>query len=206
MWKAITGSFLIGLMGAAIASADLVIDVGTHDFQPGEVRTIALSVAGGDSVVGLNLYIQIGDGGEVNEGVDTVPIMTGVDIIGPGTLFNASNTGQQGGGSPDGLAWIATTTTAGSDVLPAEGVFALVTIDASKTVAGQSYALRLKDVLENVEGLGPISTSFLTSTGGLANLSITDGTLRIVPEPSTLALAFGVLPLLVGFALFRRRR
>ena len=65
-----------------------VIDVGTHYLLPNDMRTIPIAVSGGDPVQGLDFFVQVADGGAINGGTATTPAITGIDIIGPGTLFS----------------------------------------------------------------------------------------------------------------------
>ena len=42
---------------------------------------------------GIDFYVQIGDGGAVNGGMNTAPTITALDITGPGTIFHGRYTG-----------------------------------------------------------------------------------------------------------------
>ena len=180
------------------AWASPIINVGTIEAQPGTIETFSISVTGGGAVQGLDFYIQIGDGGAANNGSGTKPIITNVDIIGPGTLFNASNVGQTNAFTSD-LLWAVSTTTEASvaDFLDASGVIAFVTIDTAGTAAGESYPLLLSGVATGAFGPPGVDTAFAGVPA-----AITNGQISIVPEPATLSL----LGLAALGIIARRRR
>jgi hypothetical protein len=164
--------------------ASPLIDVGTIEAQPNTTKTFTISATGGGSVQGLDLYIQIGDGGTANSGVGTKPIITSVDIVGVGTLFNTSNTGQQNAFTSDLLWAVSTTTdTNRADYLDASGIIAYVTIDTTGTAIGESYPLLLSGVATEIFGGPGVDTGF----AGVPAL-ITNGTINITPEPATLSM------------------
>ena len=180
------------------AWASPIINVGTTEAQPGTTKTFSISVTGGGSVQGLDLYIQIGDGGTANSGSGTKPIITGVDIVGAGTMFNASNTGQTNAFTSD-LLWAVSTTTDTNvaDYLDASGVLAYVTIDTTGTAIGESYPLLLSGVAKGAFGEPGVDTDFASVPA-----AITNGQINIVPEPATLSL----LGLAALGIIARRRR
>ena len=178
------------LATSTTAAAMPIINVGNHDFLPGEIRTITLSATGGDAVQGMNLYIQVDDGGVPNGGAATMPKITAVDIIGSGTLFDGNNTGQTDVFASD-LLWAASVTT-DSETVPASGTLALVTIDTAGTAPGEVYSLLLKETAVGIFGAPGVDTDF----AGLP-ASITNGSLTIVPEPNTLSILLYSLPVLL---------
>ncbi|MGA2621198.1 MAG: right-handed parallel beta-helix repeat-containing protein [Thermoguttaceae bacterium] len=164
-----------GLTNAGTVTGGLTIEGGTHYFAPNTQNTIAVTASGGAAVEGMNLCVQVGDGGQANGGTNTQPTITALDITGKGTLFSASNTGS----SPqqDGpLMWMASTTTDenAAATLPAAGDVALVTIDTKGTAAGQSFPLRLSDVAGSIFA-GGIGSDFAGITP-----SVQDGRLVVV--------------------------
>jgi hypothetical protein len=182
---------------AEIASAEPVIDVGEHLLLPDATQTIAIYSSGDETVQGLNFYVQIGDGGEDNGGTDTKPIITTVDIVGSGTLFQGNNTGQSTIGSK--LLWAASTTTDAGTVSD-NGLLAYVTIDTTGTKLGDVYALSLTGTGAGIFGDPGLDTDF----AGIA-ATITNGSIRIVPEPGAFVLLGGLLAFL-PVVLWRCRR
>jgi hypothetical protein len=164
---------------AAGAWASPSIDVGTLEVYPDTTVTFPVAVTGGGLVRGLDFYIQVGDGGAVNGGADARPVITAVDIIGPGTLFNASNTGQATAFA-SGLLWAASTTTdpGQGEYLDAAGVLAYVTIDTAGAAPGQSYALRLSGVAAGIYGSPGVDTAFADVPASIVN-----GWINIVADP-----------------------
>jgi hypothetical protein len=142
----------------------------------GATATMAITVTCGDAVKGIDFYVQSGNGGAENGfPSDTAPIITGVDIIGPGTLFNASNTGAnlQSLGS---RMWYSSTTT---DVnvaptLSATGTLAKVTIDATGA-AGGVYPLHLKGVAASIYQPNGVDTEF-----PLVTTTVNDGRIAVL--------------------------
>ena len=126
-----------------------------------------------------NFYIQVGDGGSANGGSDTIPVITNIDIVGPGTIFNESNTGQTNTFTSD-LLWAISTTTDASVAgqLVADGLLAYVTFDTTGTILGESWSLMLTGVATGIFGDPGVDTSF---AGVPAN--ITNGTISIVKNP-----------------------
>lgn len=193
--KLISASALVCLLCASASGAP-VINVGLIQAEPDTVKTFAIEVTGGDPIQGLDLYVQVGDGGLTNGGTDAAPVITAVDITGAGTLFAGNNNGQSAM-SAGPLIWSASTTTA-SGTVAASGVLGYVTIDTTGTQVGQSYDLLLSGVGKNL-GIGPDGVE--TAFAGFSADSISNGTIEIVPEPLSLSvLAVG------GLLAWRRRR
>jgi autotransporter-associated beta strand protein len=124
---------------------------------------VLVSSAAHERVEGVNLVVQIGDGGAVNAGVNTAPQITNLDLVGPGTIFNASNTGSTPqylgtGGNPPYLIAMADTTTASGD-LDANGVLAWLTVNPSGAAVGSTYQVILQNVGANY-ATGPWTSDF----------------------------------------------
>jgi hypothetical protein len=196
---------------------DPVVDVGTHFLRPDTQTIIAITVSTSDQnpvmVRALDLSIQVGDGGADNsnqqhQGTDTMPRITAVDIIGPGTLF------YQPGGTqndfhlsevipPGGayMIWQAETELPPSEsARAASGTLAYVTIDTTGMSIGETRTVTLKNVAQYVHPELP--QGYTTDFGGVP-AKLIDGQIVIVPEPATLVLlSVGILAVL----LVRRRK
>jgi len=159
-----------------------VIVVGNHQLVPDTPgQQIPINVTGGDSVYGVNFYIQVADGGPEAGGSIDGPILQDLDII-TGTIFEPDNTGeydQDGPGSPDAVPqWEGhETTVTGLTPVSADGLLGTVTIDTTGFTNG-SWALKMSDTVN-----GPASFS-------VTPISITDGRINVgqIPEPATLLL------------------
>jgi hypothetical protein len=172
------GMFFIA--ASATAWAAPIINVGNHYFMPGITKTIALYVTDGEPVAGLNLYMQIGDGGAANGGADTTPTITDLDIVGPArllgsvlvpaTLFNSNNSGRFS--EVIDLLGLASVVTA-SDTVESTGTLAFVTINTTGTVAGEVYPWRLAGTGVGIFGDPGVDTDFAGIPAAITNGSIT---------------------------------
>lgn len=143
---------------------------------------IAVMAGGGDAIAGVDLATNVGGG----------VMMSLVDIIGPGTIFSASNTGVTEffpGVSAD--KYTITTTVAGT--LPALGVLAYVTFDATGVLPG-IYPFSLFNFV-GPSDLPPFATPFLVS-----------GSVTVIPEPGSIVLALFAAGGLCAVAIRRRRK
>ena len=162
------------LVPVALASA-ATITAGNHNLASGGgVQTIDITVSGGDAVQGLILNLQI-DGG-----MGGPPNIVGCDIVGPGTVFSASNNGDFGGGALLPQIWNSQTTTV-TGTVAAVGLLATVSIDVGAAPDGV-YVLSLTSLN------GPTDLAGTPAT-------LVDGTITI-PEPTTALLLIGALPFL----------
>jgi hypothetical protein len=185
------GGVLCGLMAVAVAPSlafgSIVIDVGDHFLVPNTAgQTIVLLVSGSEPVDGLNLNVQVADGGPGVGGMISGPSITSVDLL-TGTIFAPNHTAPQDPGSFPQLA-IRTVNTSSGAVLAA-GQLVTLTVSTVGFVDG-TWELKLSDTLN-----GPTDFAGVPAT-------ITDGsiTLRAIPEPN------GILGLLLPAALPVRRR
>jgi hypothetical protein len=173
----------------------LSISVGSQTIlnSPNQTLTFTVNNSSQSAVdtAGLNFNIQIGDG--------TVgPTITGVDLI-TGTPFASNNTGQTDNSSGAHQAFWTVTTGSGSVSLnPGPTKVASVTFDGTGLTSGQNWGLFL-EATHN----GPTRYLDTTVNANDIPMTITDGSLTIVPEPSTYALISGVGCL--AFAAVARR-
>jgi len=178
---------------AAPAHATSTIVVGNYVYS-WNVSELDLYVTGDDQIAALDLAIVLsGPPG---------PVITAIDITGPGTIFAGNNSGQFEFPAPDdlpGLTPFVQTTTASGTVL-ANGLLARVTIDMTNGPSGPDGAIWQLSLTGHELG----STSFYDSIGAI-ELIITNGGLFIVPEPSSVALILSGIAC-VGLVARRSRR
>ena len=182
MTRTILGSVSAFLTAACPVCGAIIVDVGDHPLlenTPGQ--EIEIKVQGGDQVQGLNFYVQIGDGGPEVGGTPG-PAIQSVDIL-TGTIFENNNVGQTDFdapfGDPDILPqWEGVTTVTQTGTIAAEGLLGTITIDTTGFFfAGQrSWPLRMT-------GTANGDSDF----AGLP-ISIANGSIEILPEPSALIL------------------
>jgi hypothetical protein len=149
---------------------------------------ILVSSSTQELVEGVNLAVQIGDGGTVNLGTNTAPRIINLDIIGSGTIFNASNTGtgsspfylSNNGQAPYLIAAAQTTTDKehSSPSLDANGVLAWLTVNPYNSTVGSAYQILLQNIGQNAQNgpwttdFGGVSASFPTSTAYIHIVSL----------------------------------
>lgn len=138
------------------------------------------------------------------------PTIAAIDLISPGLIFgDVPNWGPEPlpPYDPPGYAVFSAVQAKGNEVL-ASGLLAWVTIDTTGFPAGLDFAfwpLVLDDPeLELPTGVG--SNPFEPGPLGAGSVTLVNGTLGIVPEPSTLALAGMALAISAGAFTGRRLR
>jgi len=177
------GMLLVALASAA-AGAPIEIDLALENYQlqpDAPDQTILISVSdkqGGTTVSGVNFRLRLDDG--ISPGDSPAPRITAIDLIGddtnPTIFYGNANPPVDPDGEPDAWPYYEArivTTAAGS--VPADGLLAIVTLDATGVFSG-SWDLILGDP-------GGFPTSFPD-----AAVDLEPGTLHVVPEPATLTL------------------
>ena len=181
---------LLLLAAATTARAAPTVNVGTVTLFANTLNSpFLIDVTGGDAVQGLNLDVQVGNG------LTGGPSIVSVDIIGPGTIFHSSNTGQSGAGLIGSQFFEATTTTnpaVGGGSVAALGTLARITIDTTGYFSGD-FDLKLSGTLNGSSNFGNLAGSF------------TNGTLHLVAAPVPEPGAVAVIGVAVT-ALLRRTR
>jgi hypothetical protein len=142
--------------GLPLIDADAaVVTAGMHTLAPNAAnQTIAISVSGGELVAGVDLFLQIGDGGVLVGGDDTGPTITAIDFGDVG-IFAGNNTGVFLDPSP--LLWGATTTTQ-TGTVAATGQLALVTVNTVGITSGRY------DLILNPPTTGPTALAVVTTS------------------------------------------
>ncbi len=188
MLRSISLSLAILVCQPSSAMALTAITVGDYFMPAGTAgNQISVFVTGGDAVPELNFIM------DSNNNVAGGPIITAVDIVGPGTIFFGNNTGQLGVPAPPATKIKQTTTTVSGTVL-ANGLLGHVTFSTVGISPGK-YNLRMANM---AAASGGSATNFSSSFPNVINGSIT-----VVPEPSAL-----ILPVVgfIGLAAWRWRR
>jgi hypothetical protein len=151
------------------------IVVGNHTLLPNTAnQAIELFVTGGQMVPGLELYVQVGDGGpeRTQAGIATAgtdgPSISAVDIK-TGTIFAGSSALQIN--MPSIPQWTDTQIALDSDVA-ANGKFATIYLDTTGFTSG-TYDLKLSGTLVG-SSVGTLDTRF-----SLVAAQITNGTITI---------------------------
>jgi hypothetical protein len=189
---------VVAVLWAGVARADLIIEGGTHYLQPNAVTDIPIYVTGnGEQVQGVDLYAQIDQGGE------TPPVITGISIDRPDCMLNGIMYDPYPFTS-DSRTWGVSAVVCSSDdaVTVTDELIGWITIDTTGALPGQSFALRLQDILPDLFPPNGCRSGFADDS---LNITIHDGTLNIVPEPSTLTMLAGLGVLLVCRQARRRR-
>jgi hypothetical protein len=128
------GVACLGLWCAAAPAAAAVVHAGKHFLAPNMTgQQIAIMTTGGEAVAGVDLFVQVGDGGAAAGGDDLGPTITQLDLL-TGALFAGNNTGVFLDSTP--LLWGATTTTSAGHVA-ATGRLATLTINTTGFHSGR---------------------------------------------------------------------
>jgi hypothetical protein len=181
-----------------VSSGSAVITLGTYYLEENTPnQRITINVSGGAQISGMNFNLQIGDGGPAAGGTPG-PVFTGLDLVN-GTIFHSDHASPLDLGSiPQSLTWDIVTAQDG-DYVDTDGLLATVTVDTTGFSRGMSFPFSIASTRNGAtnfiyDGVTPVPTA------------LADGTIVIVPEPSTLALltAFGVA--LCGWAGRRAMR
>lgn len=191
------------VLGGPSAAAQLSIDLDSWSF-PAAASSFTFDVHVNNSgaaldLLGVNLNLQIADGGPGAGGSVVGPSITDIDLFTSGMVFGANNNGAGGSGAivPQ-LFEVGTLASPGTHVTLAPGLtlLARVTLDTSATTVGQSWPM----TMNTLNG----SSTFLNLQGNPITPSLSDGMLYAVPEPAGWAAAAG-LSLLgwVGLRLLR---
>jgi hypothetical protein len=164
-------------------------------------QTLQILVSGPEEVAGMSFAVQIADGGPgpVTQGLIDGPDITNVDLL-SGALFGGNNEGVDDVGSYPQLARRSVLTQANTTIPLSGGSGVLATITLSTVgVAPGTYALILGGTPSALS-----STEFYNAAGETIVPTIVNGVVIVVPEPTSLVLAFcGAVG--VALAVWRKR-
>jgi hypothetical protein len=143
------------LRGSALAHA-ATVTAGQHFLAPNAPNQfISIQVTGGEAVSGVDLFLQVGDGGTAAGGDDVGPTITAMDFGGIG-IFAANNTGVFMDSTP--LLWGATTTTNPGTTVPANGRLVILAVSTAGITSGRY------DLVLNPPSTGPTLFPGVTTT------------------------------------------
>jgi len=185
---------------ASAAQADMTIVVGSHDLQPNQAgQTVPIFVVSdtADSTQGLAFNAQLGDGGPDVGGSDVTILMTG-DAVGPGTLFELNHNAVNDGSVPPSFVSLGFTVQSGSVPIPVgSSLLAVLTFDTTGFNPGDNWDLLLAGTVNG-------DTQILGLNSG-GTLTIENGHVTIVPEPSSIVLGLFAVAGFGAVAIRRRR-
>ena len=205
LWSGLPALLFALLAVPSICSAQVAVNFGTVengtvfvDLLPNTAnQTVQFFASGiaGVGVNGLELDLQIGDGGAALGGTDTAPTIGVIDLL-SGSIFNSSPTQADVVVTP--LAAQSTVDQAAG--VDSNGLIATVEFDTTGVDTG-TVQLLLNNVAEN------FSTSFFVDAD-VIDADIPDAIIRIgnnvVPEPTSMVLVAGFG--LAGLVQRRRRQ
>lgn len=204
MIRKVASCLAILLCVASVSNAATSIIVGDHILQPNMPgQIIQIFVTGGDQIQGTNFRAQIGSDPEFA----STPIFFssppfGVPgsstIIGPGTIFQPNNVGMNDVTFYPALFEAGTATATGT--VSANGLLATLVVDTTGFFSG-TWSLSLGNTLA-----GPTDWAGSIFQGNeVPNPDILDGSITIIPEPSSVVLAMFGMAGLSAVAIRRRR-
>jgi len=195
MQRSLVISLVVCFLMGGMALGAPIIDVGTHKLLENAAgQTVVVLVTGTDQVTGFNLNARLGDG---SEGLPE-PVFESVDFA--GGMWDAGAHTVMGG--PLAQYVQASVVFNPAMNVSADGLLVTLTIDTTGFFDGESFPL----LLSGITKIGQDS-HFITSGAGTLAADITNGTIEIVPEPTSLAiLALGGLAILGRRIRPRRRR
>jgi hypothetical protein len=144
------------LLRTGVPAHAATVTAGQHFLAPNASNQfITIQVIGGDAVSGVDLFLQVGDGGAAAGGDDVGPTITAMDFGGVG-VFAANNTGVFVDSTP--LLWGVTTTTNAGTTVPANGRLAILAVSTVGITNGRY------DLLLNPPSTGPTQFPGVTTT------------------------------------------
>jgi hypothetical protein len=149
-------------------------------------QTLQIMVSGVEEIAGLSLAVQIADGGPgpVTQGLIDGPDITNVDLLGS-AIFGANNEGVDDVGSFPQLARRSVLTQPNTTIPLSNQPALLATITLSTVgVAPGTYALILGGIPAALS-----NTEFFSAAGDTLVPTFVNGSVTVVPEPSSVMLA-----------------
>jgi len=197
--RCVLAATLVWLAAPATSTATIIVNA--PSVTEGFVGTfpITISATNGETISGVEFFL------EVNGAAGPAPMILGLDLNGPGTIFGAAASSVFSYGPPyDPPTLLAASLvmfdTPGTDI-PASGVLAYVSVDLQSYPAPGLFPVSMFSTL-----LGA-STFYNSQTGpyDAADVQFNTGVWMTGPEPSSFALAALAGAALVGVAIRRAR-
>ena len=133
------------------------VNAGKHFLAPNQAsQFVPISVSSGQAVAGVDLFVQIGDGGAAAGGDDAGPTISGVDFGGTG-IFSSNNTGVFVDSTP---LLLGATTTTQSGTVAATGRLAMLAVSTVGFTTGR-YDLILNPATTGPTAFPGVSTSLV---------------------------------------------
>jgi hypothetical protein len=200
-----SGAALILGMGAAFGDVTLFVnDAVLQPNQANQTVEILAQNTGPTSVplLGVNLEVQVADGGVAGGGAITGPTVTLVDIFSRLDLFGANNNGASGSGAVVPQIYEVGTLTSSGTVLLVPGLTEIGTVTLDTTGfpepgAPGHWALTLST--KNGD------SALLGSDGNPLIEVLAAGQITLVPEPVNMTIGVGAL-LMIGACIRRIRK
>jgi hypothetical protein len=167
-------------------------------------QTVSIYVENGGSSVqllGLDLNLQIADGGPAAGGTQAGPAISSVDLFSPGLLFSVNNNGPSGAGSIVPQVYeIGTLASSGTTLTLPSGLslLAQVSLDTTGFTDG---GLHWDWTLATLNG----STQLIDAHAAPIPITLADGSLTLIPAPEPVDCTTLAVTSMLGFALVQKK-
>jgi MYXO-CTERM domain-containing protein len=192
------------LSAATSAQASATLNVGDHFLLPNTPgQSFDIFVTGNDLVLGTDINSQIADSGPLAAGSILAPTYTG-DMLVPGAIFATNNTGivdETSGLYGHEFLVLGTLTDPSTDGVIDNGLLVRLTFDTTGFTSG-SWPLLFSGTVNGDTAFGSLLSD---GTRIYTSLTITNGSITIVPEPSSVVLGLFAAAGLFAVAVRRRR-
>jgi hypothetical protein len=182
----------------AMAQAAVTVTVGNHNLVPetaGQIVDILIAATEGEGLNSMDLSLI------ENNLVAGGPVITAIDLVSAATIWGASPSTQFGGVDPPTSTEIFNSVAVNSTStdVSANGILARLTVDTTGTAVG-SYALEIN------RQDGSIGPTTMFAVGGEIFPTYINGSLNVVPEPSSIVMGMFAVAGLACVAIRRRAR
>jgi len=194
------------LSAATSAQASATLNVGDHFLLPNTPgQNVDIFVTGNDVILGVLVDAQIADGGPLAGGTILAPTFS-ANLLAPGTIFAPYNTQQEDfalGQFGHEIAFIGLATDVHRTAVD-NGLLVRLTFDTTGFTSG-TWPLLFAGTLNGDSSFLPSSVSTSFGLPVVPPTQITNGSITIVPEPSSVVLGLFAAAGLFAVAVRRRR-